>query len=241
MTREKRHWGLFPQQLEEGLGQGTKVLALDLPGFGSEADFNSPSTISEIVNFVRGRWLKQRKENEEWGILAVSLGGMVTLSWISKFPQDFKRAVVINSSVSGLSPIFKRVMPQNIGTFLKIALSPDFVRRERAVLEMTTNLRGKELDELTAKHVEYLKEVNPLTRNVLAQLRAILKFQPPAIISTPLLVLSSLGDSLVDPSCSEVIAKFYHSPLRVHSAGNHDLTTDDGPWVVQEVKNWLSQ
>ncbi len=43
LGREKRHWGSFPEALERKLG--ARVLALDLPGFGTENARPSPATV----------------------------------------------------------------------------------------------------------------------------------------------------------------------------------------------------
>jgi len=51
------------------------------------------------------------------GAACVSLGGMVAAHWSSKYPEDFKKVVLINSSMSGLSPLRHRALPKNYSEF----------------------------------------------------------------------------------------------------------------------------
>ena len=64
--------------------------ALDLPGFGTEHARGSPSTAAGIAEDVRARWLALRETNPgPWGLLGMSLGGMVTMAWCRAHPRDF--------------------------------------------------------------------------------------------------------------------------------------------------------
>jgi len=52
-------------------------------------------------------------------------------------------------------------------------------------------------------------------------------------------VLVSEQDQLVSADCSHAIARQWDVPIQVHPSAGHDLTLDDGPWVVQQVLLWL--
>jgi pimeloyl-ACP methyl ester carboxylesterase len=57
----------------------------------------------------------------------------------------------------------------------------------------------------------------------------------------PVLLLNGLGDRLVAPACSESIHEKWRLPLRRHLWAGHDLTLDDGAWVILQLKDWLDQ
>ncbi len=242
LVREQRHWGDFRGELEESLRAhraDTQVHALDFPGFGSEASRESPYSIDAIVDDLRGRWLALSSgSNQKWGLLAVSLGGMVAMNWTSRYPMDFGRLVLINSSATGLSPLYKRLKPENYPAILSLFAEKDIARREKRILELTTNLRGADLDDRAKKHASFALKVRK--KDALAQIVAAIRFRPPLRIETPVLVLASKGDQLVDYSCSEQIALRFKGKLELNDHANHDLPLDDPKWVIGHVTSWLA-
>ena len=211
---------------------------LDFPGFGTESERASPFTIDGIVDDVRRRWLAIPKEKGEvCYLLAVSLGGMVAMNWASRFSDDFQGLVLINSSATGLSPFNKRLKPKNYPRILSFFAGASVESRERKILEMTTNLSGERLSGLAQRHTEFAKKVRK--KDALAQIVSALRFIPPAKISIPLFVLGARGDQLVDVSCSERIASHFGGLLEIHETANHDLATDDGPWIIGKLKDWI--
>lgn len=248
LVREQRHWGnfqsIFQKKLNEEHPNG-KVFCLDAPGFGTELNRTSPLTIKGIVHDLRERWMIEKNKNQypdaEWGILAVSLGGMIALQWTHDYPDDFKQLVVMNSSVSGLSPVLKRFRPKNIPKLIQLMIRRDLHHREKNILEMTTNLRGDSLAKQVSRNVEIAQTANPSRQNAIRQLVAATRFRAPEKISVPMLVISGLGDQLVHPHCSEQIAKHFQAPLIHHETANHDLSADEPEWVANQVlssKNW---
>ena len=140
LVREQRHWGEFAPQFEAGLKEKdpqAKVFTLDFAGFGTESERFSPTTIDEIVDDLRARW-SALPASGEWCLLAVSLGGMVAMNWTSRYPEDFKKLVLINSSVGGLSPLFRRMQPANFPTILSLFFEKNIRNREEQILSITT-------------------------------------------------------------------------------------------------------
>ena len=229
--------------LETGLREkdpSAKVFCLDLPGFGTEAHQHSPRSVSGIVENLRERWMKlkraQSAENQDWSLFAVSLGGMVSLQWCSDHPYDFKKLVLTNSSLSGLNPIHQRLRPTNYPTIISLLMSSDVAAREKKILKMTTNLKPDALEMRAKIHTDFALPVRK--SDAISQIYAGSRFKAPKKVITPILVLNSLGDRLVNPICSESIAKRYGAPLISHPTGNHDLPTDDPHWIVEQVRNW---
>jgi pimeloyl-ACP methyl ester carboxylesterase len=246
LVREQRHWGKFQSVFQSKLIKehpDGKVFCLDAPGFGTELNRDSPLTIKGIVHDLRERWLveKNKDPNSNWGILAVSLGGMISMQWTHDYPDDFKRLVVVNSSVSGLSPIHKRFKPKNIPRLIQLMISRDLNHREKNILQMTTNLTGDELAKKIKSNVEIAITSNPARLNAVRQLIAATRFKAVKKIKVPMLVISGLGDQLVHPDCSEQIANHFRAKLVQHETANHDLPTDEPDWVADQVlasKNW---
>lgn len=246
LVREQRHWGGFRADFERMLKQTdpvAEVHAIDFPGFGTESHRPSPSTISGIVDDLRSRWLalsgrsEGAPDSEPWALLAISLGGMVAMNWASRYPGDFKRLVLINSSATGLSPIHKRMKPSNYPHILGLFFQRDLYSREKKILELTTNLKGEALEARARWNTEIAKEIRQA--DAAAQILSALRFKTPVSIAIPVLVLGSKGDKLVDHSCSERIARRFGGRLSVHETGNHDLSVDAPEWIASEVTNWL--
>jgi alpha-beta hydrolase superfamily lysophospholipase len=241
LVREKRHWGDFPVLFESRLktiDAAAEVHCIDLPGFGSEYHRPSPFSISEIVDDLRSRWLVIKKPGDSWSILAISLGGMVTMNWASRYPQDFEKVVLINSSMAGLSPLFHRMLPRNYPTVISLLLKSDLEEREKSTLGMTTLLKGGELEARAKKHISFAQKVRK--RDAIAQITAAIRFKAPREMKAPLLVLTSKGDTLVSYSCSLAIAKHYQGDLKVHETANHDMSVDAPDWICSSVIEWLS-
>ncbi|HEY8086659.1 MAG TPA: alpha/beta hydrolase, partial [Polyangiaceae bacterium] len=102
LSREQRHWGSFPalfKRVVPASGAPTRVWCLDLPGTGTEHERPSPRTIEGIMEDLRARWVALREaEPAPWGLLAMSLGGMVAMAWCDAHPGDFARLVLASTS-----------------------------------------------------------------------------------------------------------------------------------------------
>ena len=77
------------------------------------------------------------------------------------------------------------------------------------------------------------------TRNALRQAFAAARYRGPAgRVETPLLLLASRGDRLVDVACSRAMAATFGWPLREHASAGHDIALDDPGWVVSRIVEW---
>lgn len=239
LIREKRHWGNFPLDFEQALGSSdpkVRVHCLDFPGFGTESSRPSPFRMEGIVDDLRARWRALPSgESPEWGILAISLGGMVAMNWTSRYPQDFKRAVLINSSGAGVSPVYRRMLPANYPGVASMFFK-NTLERERTVLELTTHLQGEKLEARARTQAGFAIPVK--SRDGIAQITAALVFKTPETLPVPTLILTAKGDRLVDWRCSDDLARRFGAELRIHPTGNHDLSVDDPAWIAREVSDW---
>ncbi len=237
LAREQRHWGEFPQVLLQTLG-AEKVLCLDLPGTGSEHWRVSPGSISAIMEDVRQRWLEVRGEGaSSWGVIAISLGGMVAQDWASRHPEDFKAVVLINSSAASGSWPWQRIRPAAFFGALRMLFVSDALKRERVVLRLTTRLLP-DREVVARKWADFARERPARPGSALAQLFAAARFIPPRNLACPVLVIRSEQDGFTDPHCSLVLARRLCAASRAHTRAGHDLPLDDPRWLASEIAHW---
>ena len=79
LARESGHWGGFLEAFQHALPD-SEVIALDLPGNGHLNQQCSPLSIEAMVAFCRAE-LAGRHIEPPYQVLAVSLGGMVSVAW----------------------------------------------------------------------------------------------------------------------------------------------------------------
>jgi pimeloyl-ACP methyl ester carboxylesterase len=238
LVREQRHWCDFPVLLEKSTGV-KRVITLDLPGVGTEHQRRSPATIRGILTDVRDRFSALRgaspERDEPWGLLGVSLGGMVTLAWCQTFGDDFSRAVVINTSASDAGHPLERFRPAGLKTIIASLRDRDLQRRERRTIDLTVNRADLDRDELARTWAAYALDAPISPTTMAAQLTAATRWRAPRAVSTPVLILASHGDRLVDPSCSWRIATHLGAPISIHPWAGHDLPRDDARWVLEQI------
>lgn len=233
LTREKSHWGSFLSKLKRSIPEAN-VYCLDLPGAGTENDKESPISVDRIVDLLRAQWLEDlvSKNEEPWHIVGHSLGGMVAMNWSYRFPKDFKKTFLINTSSRGYVRFWKRVRPIAIKEFVKIARSEPGKQREKLVLELTST-KHRENNKLLQSWEEFAKLRPIKTGTAIRQLIAASRFRAQKHPDSNLVFLCSQGDGLVNPESSQVLAQVFESPCLIHPEAGHDLTLDDPDWVIE--------
>lgn len=235
LVREAGHWSGFLEAFASAFPE-VEVIALDLPGNGSRFQELSPTNIPQMAEMVREEFLKHR--GEENYLFAISLGAMVGFQWMHKHPDDFKGAVMLNTSMRGLSPVFHRLHPRNYIRIIGMIFSSNPESVERGILEMTSHSRER-FEHLAREWVKIQKARPVSLRNLVRQLLAAMRFHPPKERpKSKVLLLNSLGDRLVSPSCSEKIADYWNVPIKTHPTAGHDLTLDASQWVIEHVKGF---
>ena len=239
LARESAHWGDFVPLLQSRF-PAAKIATLDLPGTGRLFRERSPRTIPEITEIVRNNAHNLALLEQPITLFALSLGGMVAWEWSQKYPEEICGAVLLSTSFAGLSPFYERLRWQIYGKFFALVRERDLYKREMAILGLVNN--NRDLDEKLAKEwaaIQQQRPVSPL--NLFNQLLASACYNPNGKRPPqPVLLLNSKADRLVAPCCSESIRKKWQLELRTHPWAGHDLTTDDGNWVVEKLKDWLS-
>jgi pimeloyl-[acyl-carrier protein] methyl ester esterase len=240
LSREAAHWGEFPRLLQARFPD-SRISTLDLPGSGSLYLQSCPADIGTIMHAVRQQAAEQGLAQQPLTLLGLSLGGMLAWDWLQKYPDEISGAVLINSSFADLSPFYQRMNWRSYPSLLKILLSRDLYQRELAIIRWVAN--NREQDEKTALAWEEIQRDRPVgISNSLKQIIAAARYRPgDSKPKRPVLILNSAGDRLAAPVCSQAISEKWHLPLRTHSWAGHDLPLDDGGWVDEQLRDWISQ
>jgi pimeloyl-ACP methyl ester carboxylesterase len=237
LLRDARHWGDFPSVLEARLGAAP--FCLDHAGVGSQLGFPAPTTVAGMTEHLRARFVAQKNTGERWGLLGVSLGGMVALDWLHRHPEDFERGVLVNTSAADVGLPWERLRYERAADLYRCTVGTH-EERERTILRMTTRLEGAALDERAA-HWTRLAYERPVPPDVGArQVAAATRFRLPPRLSVPTLVMLGRADRLVHPAISERISRKLRLPLAEHPDGGHDLPVDDPHWVADQLATFES-
>lgn len=240
LTREARHWGGFADVLQRVMPEA-RVVVLDLPGCGVRRDRRSPARIEAIVRCLRED-LRPSAGLQPLHLLGLSLGAMVAVEWMTRYPKEVSACVLVNASLRAFSPFYKRLSPRNYPLLARLAL-PGLSGREResAILALTSN-RGDPGGEIVRTWTGYRRDCPVSRSDAFRQLVAAARYgggrsAPPV----PTLVLAGEGDRLVDPDCSRTLALKWKAELQVHPTAGHDLPLDDGEWVATRIRDWLGR
>lgn len=243
LTREHGHWGDVVAQLQATLPAGSQVLTPDLPGNGDLYRIDSPTRVEAMMHACRQMLLAQGHP-PPYHVVAMSLGAMVAVAWADHHPQELRRCVLINTSLRPFSPFWQRLRPQQYPRILRLLLTRASARQwEDAIMHMTTRHAAHDPAHEQATLARWLdiRAQRPVsTRNGLRQLLAAVRYRAPHWApAVPMLLLNGLGDRLVHPDCSAVLAAQWQVPLIRHPTAGHDLPLDAGPWLVQQIRTWL--
>lgn len=249
LTRDRRHWGDFPLRLREALvatahgpargGRGVRVVAPDLAGNGARWQEPSPSTVAAMVDDLRAA-LHEQGLSPPYRVLAMSLGAMVTIEWARCHPEELAGAVLMNTSVRPLSPLYHRLQPRAWPTLLGGLCHPgDAPGLQRRVLALTSRHWHVETEAgagLLAQWVEWQRACPVQPANAWRQLLAAARYRAPlAPPPVPVRLLNGAGDRLVHPACSQALAQAWGLRLHLHPTAGHDLPLDAPDWVVTQV------
>lgn len=237
LTRASSHWADFPEQLADRTGW--PCTALDLPGNGEQAHLPSPTRVADMVAFAR-QALLGRGLQPPYRVLAMSLGGMVATHWAQNHPAEVAGLVLVNTSMRPHNPLTHRLRPGRWPALAAIAWhwgQADAVesRVHRLTCQRTDTWARDVADWATVRERAPVHAANAW-RQLLAATRFRAAPEPP---QSPVLLLSSACDRLVNPACSSTVAAAWQATHRQHPWAGHDLPHDDPFWVCDAVAAWL--
>lgn len=232
LARESRHWGSFPSVLRSHVREGSRIVALDLPGNGAQWKRRSPASVELMVQAYREQ-LAAMCVRGPVVLLGLSLGAMVAAEWAYRHPQELAGCVLVNGSANGLTPAWQRLRPAAWAALLRaLLLAGQPVGRERAILRLCSSAPD---DALAALWAAYAMQSGTSPANVLRQLWAAARYRlPRRPPSLPVLVLSSGADRLVSPAGPAAMAASWGAPLIVHPGAGHELSLDAPHWLARQ-------
>lgn len=241
LAREQGHWLDFPACLRAHLGADCQIHTIDFPGCGAYHQMPALDSIAAMTEHARAVLAQQHAQLAKSPaqapvyLLGISMGGMVALDWVQRFPQEVEGVVLINSS-SGNQPFWWRLRPRAWLSLLLALLLPP-AQREALVLQQVSNRRidyQQHLQQWLA-----IQQRHPISRaTIMTMLRAAAAFIPRMSYFPQGLVLASRQDRLVSQRASAALAQRFNWPIAVHPSAGHDLPLDDGDWVAQQIAAW---
>ncbi len=238
LLREQRHWGNFPHQLQNQLN--VNILCPEIAGNGKRYQQTSAARIATMLEDVRSE-VQIAQIQQPVAVLGLSMGGMIASEWLSRYPQELSAAVLVNSSLGRFSRSYQRLRPNILLPLLRCYFSRNLSisQKEQTVIDITRNL-CPDLQAVLQEWIGYAQQYPVSGRSAFNQLFAAATYRGPASSGiTPVLLLTSKQDHMVNPVCTYAIAKAWKCPLEEHSQAGHDLPLDDGQWVIDTIQRWL--
>ena len=233
LLREARHWGGFTGNLQQQFPYAM-ISTPDIPGNGRLYQAVSPKPIAAMTEALR----QQIDTTQPLRVIALSMGGMIAIDWMTRYPNEVEAAVLINTSARPLSPFYHRlrwtIYPQVLKMIFKSA-----VQKEADILSLTSN-RHPHDSRLLASWQQWQQQ-NPVSKaSARNQCLAAVKFSIAAKPQPPILIVTSQADRLVDYRCSMKLAQTWQTGYVQHESAGHDLPLDEPEWLVDAIKQWFN-
>lgn len=237
LAHESAHWMKFYDVMQSHFPQDT-IKRVDLLGTGVHHREKSPLSIEELT--LRARQDALSLANPPYFLLSLSMGSMVAYEWERNFSEDVKGLILMNPSFRNFSPFYKRLRWQIYSDLIGSTFSRDPVEKEKRLLKIIS--QNKDKHEEAARTRVKIREQRPVTiENMVRQtIASSLYSAKDGAPEAPTLLLSGAGDHMVDPDCSQKVAKAWKIPHRIHPWAGHNLTLDDPDWVIESILAWLS-
>ncbi|MDE2388866.1 MAG: alpha/beta hydrolase [Betaproteobacteria bacterium] len=232
LWREARHWGEFPGHLQQRF-PGALISTSDIPGNGMRNHAISPDTVAGMTDALR----QQIDLSRPVRLIALSMGGMIAIDWMTRYPAEIEAAVLINTSARPLSPFYRRLRWTAYAHVLRL-LFHSRAEREADILRLTSN-RHQHDKKLLDSWQQWQRQnpVSPISGK--NQLLAAMKFTVTTKPQQPLLVVTSRADRLVDYRCSRKLVQTWNADYVEHESAGHDLPLDEPEWLIQAIGRWF--
>jgi pimeloyl-ACP methyl ester carboxylesterase len=235
LARETGHFGHFIPLARRAMPDAT-IVPLDFPGTGTRLNEEAPRTLDEMVERLRDEAKPHVANGKPLFLFGLSMGGMATIAWADRHPDEVSGIVVGGSSARNLAKPLQRFRPRGLAAVWMNRLTRDHVRREARMVRLLTHTRDH-YDE-TVRLWGQIARDRPLTEaTVRAQVGAAGRWQAPPTLKTPALFIVGARDRLVDPACTYALAAHFKTHAIVHPDAGHDLTTDAGEWCVEQMQD----
>lgn len=232
LLRDARHWGKFTYLLQQRFPDA-EIIAPDIPGNGRLHHLTSSASIDAMTDAIRDQIALRR----HLIIVAISMGAMIAIDWMTRYPCEVQSAILINTSARPLSPFYHRLRLAAYPYIVKI-LFHSSKQREADILALTSNKFGSD-NTLLEMWQEWQRQ-NPVSfASARNQCLAAIKFSMTSRPLHPALVVASKADRLVNYHCSVNLAKVLHAKYAQHDTAGHDLPLDDPVWLTDRIHEWV--
>jgi pimeloyl-ACP methyl ester carboxylesterase len=235
LTREVAHWGGFVDTLRAALPDAT-ITPVELPGAGVLRAHAWPGDVAAAMEDVRRR-AGRATDGTRTFVFGMSLGGMLTMEWAARHPDELAGIVVGASSARDLSRPWQRMRPAALPAVLGGRFRRDVAEREGGIVRVVTN-RAERWRDVSSRWTEIARARPIGGAAARAQILAAMRWRAPARLAVPSLFLVGTTDRLVEASCSRALARRYGAPLVEHPTAGHDLSTDEPEWLAGEIARW---
>ncbi len=163
---------------------------------------------------------------------------MVGIDWVSHYPNDFEKFILVNSSARDIGGLHERFNLRALPKIVKNWVAFDDESSEKLILELTVN--RPELRDLQLPRSVQIRRDYPITRHTFAaQIFAASRFRAPKSLPIPTLIIGCEKDRLVSVECSRRFAARYGAPLRLHTEAGHDISIDAPEWLADQISDFL--
>ena len=235
LLRDARHWGDFADLLQRRFPD-TEIITPDIPGNGRLHHLTSPASIAAMTEALRNQ-VAAHQAQHQLNIVAISMGAMIAIDWMTRYPDEVQSAVLINTSAKPLSPFYHRMRLAAYPQIVEMLFhSP--VRREADILALTSNKYSN--DKALLEIWQAWQKQSPVSfSNAIKQLLAAVRFSIHMRPKQPVLVVASKTDRLVDYRSSIQLAQFFQAEYLQHDTAGHDLPLDDPEWLAGVIHKWI--
>lgn len=240
--REAGHWGRTYPDLLKYHFPNAQIKLMDLPGAGKYHAQPALPTVEKMADFLRHEYLPQIDSLPgKKVIVATSLAGNVALEWITTYPHDFDGAILLSTSLKGICKSKYRVKPSAKRQFVSIFLTKDIAEREKAFLSINSNLNTENDSLLIAW--QGIQGLRPVSQGaLLKQTVAGMIYRPGKNErQTPILLIGSKADKIVDESCFHKVAAAINSDLILHETAGHGIPIDVPHWLADTTSYWIEE
>ncbi|MBX2986932.1 MAG: alpha/beta hydrolase [Bdellovibrionaceae bacterium] len=232
LTRGQGHWADFLTMFRER-HPGARLECLDLPGNGERFRETSLWRIAGIVEDLRGR-SRLIAEGRKPRFFAHSLGAMVAVEWAVRYPQDFERLYLMNTSARNLTGPHRRFNFRNLPKYARLLRARDAYDHERVTLSVIAN-NAERIRHVLPVLSAYTAAHPVRWSNALRQLWAASRMVFPERAPVPTEIIAAAGDRLVSVENSRILARRWGLTPRIHPTAGHDLAVDDPAWLLEQL------
>ena len=239
LSREHGHWSEeFLSEIDDEFPGGNYTF-MDLPGAGDyheQGAFLSVVKMAEFLHENHKDSLAAHRGNNI--LLATSLGGIVALEWLDRYPDDFDGVIMVSSGFKGICKGSERVRPAAKWTTLNILLTGKMPKREQKLLNINSNFHQE--DTVLLNKWIAIQEERPVTRGAMIKqgLGGLFYRPKKKKVTVPMLILGSYGDKLVHPNCICDVADWFKGEMAFHHSAGHGMPIDAPAWMLDVAGNW---